>query len=77
MEKILLEKGAALDSIDKGGQTPLSWAARRGCMAVVKLPVEMDAPVGSVDNRYSRTPLLWAAENGHESVVKLLRSRAL
>jgi ankyrin repeat protein len=38
--KLLLEKGAELESKDKYGQTPLSWAAERGHEAVVKLLLE-------------------------------------
>jgi ankyrin repeat protein len=33
----LLENGAVLESKDKNGQTPASWAARNGHKAVVKL----------------------------------------
>ena len=57
--------------IDKFGQTLLSWAAKNGHNAVVKLLLEKGAELESKDN-YSRTPLLWAAENGHDTVLELL-----
>jgi len=38
--KLLLEKGAELESKSNNGQTPLSWATERGHEAVVKLLLE-------------------------------------
>ncbi|KAE8333333.1 hypothetical protein BDV39DRAFT_188408 [Aspergillus sergii] len=55
------------------GRTPLSWAARTGCEAVVKLLLATgQVDIDSRDLEYGRTPLFWAAANGHEAVVKLL-----
>jgi ankyrin repeat protein len=63
---------AEVDSKDNiYGGTPLSWAARNGHEAVVKLLLASKAEVDSKDD-YGQTPLSWAAENGHEAVVKLL-----
>jgi len=56
----------------KYGQTPLSWAARYGHEAVVKLLLEKGAAIETTDIKYGQTPLTWATENGHEGVVKLL-----
>ena len=39
--KLLLEKGAELESKDGWGRTPLSWAAENGHEAVVKLPTSI------------------------------------
>src|SRR5271170_3505133 len=59
--KLLLEKGAELETKDKRhGQPPLSWAAEKGHEAVVKLLLEKGAE------------LLLAAKKRHEAVVKLL-----
>jgi ankyrin repeat protein len=63
--KLLLEKGAELDSEDRRGQTPLSLVAEKGHEAVVKLLLEKGAELDSKDVA-ARTPLLWAAVNGHE-----------
>ena len=38
--KLLLEKGAELETKDDNGRTPLSWAAENGHEAVVKLLLE-------------------------------------
>jgi ankyrin repeat protein len=75
--KLLLEKGAKLESKDKKyGQTPLSWAAARGHEVVVKLLLERSAELDSKDNN-GRTSLSQAAENGNEAAVKLLLKEAL
>jgi ankyrin repeat protein len=57
---------------DVYGRAPLSWAARNGHEAVVKLLLEKSAELESKDKKWDQTPLLWAARNGHEAVVKLL-----
>jgi len=60
---LLLEKGAELESKDdEYGQTPLSWAARGGHEAVVKLLLKKGAELESKDDGYGQTPLSWAAE---------------
>ncbi len=69
--RLQLEKGAAVESKDDDGRTPLSWAARNGHEIVVTLLLEKAANVGSRGND-GRTPLSWAALKGHEAVVKLL-----
>ncbi|KAJ2988192.1 hypothetical protein NUW58_g4110 [Xylaria curta] len=68
--KLLLDKGADIESKDICDQTPLLSAARRGHEAVVKLLLDKGA---DVESKYQNwTPLLWAARNGDEAVVKLL-----
>jgi ankyrin repeat domain-containing protein 50 len=70
---LLLETGK-VDADSKDGadsRTPLSWAARYGHEAVVKLLLEKGTELETKDN-YGRTPLSWAAVNGHEAVLKLL-----
>jgi ankyrin repeat protein len=54
------------------GQTPLSFAAENGHVAVVKLLPHTG--IVNVDSRdiYDQTPLMKVAQRGHEAVVKLL-----
>jgi len=72
--KLLLERGAQIESMDVDRRTPLSWAAEKGHETVVKLLLERGAQIESRD-LYNKTPLSWAAEKGHETVVKLLLER--
>ncbi|QYT04235.1 Ankyrin repeat protein [Trichoderma simmonsii] len=57
--------------VQGSGRTALSWAAKNGHEAVVKLLLEQSADIDSKDNG-EQTPLSLAAENGHEAVVGLL-----
>jgi ankyrin repeat protein len=72
--KLLLGKGAELETNDKNGQTPLSWAAENGREAVVKLLLAKGGIDLNSKDGYGQTPLLHAAGKGHEAVVKLLQS---
>jgi Ankyrin repeats (3 copies)/Ankyrin repeats (many copies) len=67
------ETSICADLKDSHSSTPLSWAARGGHEAVVKLLVETGkVDVDSKVKYHGRTPLSLAAEKGHEAVVKLL-----
>ena len=72
--KVLLERGAALETRDYWGRTPLLHAARYGHEAVIKVLLERGVELKTKDND-SRTPLSHAAGNGHEAVVKVLLER--
>ncbi|KAI2994347.1 hypothetical protein CBS147346_10545 [Aspergillus niger] len=52
--------------------TPLSWAAERGHVAVVKLLLAAEEVDIDSRNSIGRSPLSLAAQNGHDEVVKLL-----
>jgi len=69
--KLLLEKGADLESKSKNGYTPLSQAAFKGHEAVTKLLLEKGADLES-KSKNGCTPLWQAASKGHEAVAKLL-----
>ena len=60
------------DSPDKGGRTPLSWAASNGRDGVVKLLLGREDVSSDRPDNDGRTPLSWAAGNGCDEVVKLL-----
>ncbi|KAI9766614.1 MAG: hypothetical protein M1840_006425 [Geoglossum simile] len=69
----LLKKEYNPDLQDSYGRTPLSWAAKNGHEAVVKLLLATErVNLDSKATIYKGTPLSWAAENGHQAVVKLL-----
>jgi ankyrin repeat protein len=79
--KLLLEKGAELESRDNDSWMPLSLAAEKGYKTIAKLLLEKGAEPESKDNG-GRTPLSWATEasnsargwsrDSYEAVVKLL-----
>lgn len=65
MGKMLLERGAQVDSVDKYGRTPLSWAADAdhflpGINGVVELVLDNGADIGRRD-KFGRSPLSRAA----------------
>src|SRR5277367_4201872 len=64
-------EGAKVDSVDRYGRTPLSYAAWNGHVDIVKLLLKAGARVDSTDE-IGGTPLSYAIYNGHEAVVKLL-----
>jgi hypothetical protein len=73
--KLLLEKGAELESKDEDyGRTPLSWAAGNGHEAVVKLLLEKGAELECKDKNYGQTPLLWAWCSSSEVMGALYRA---
>ena len=57
---------------DKDGQTPLSWAARNGHEAIIKLLLETNRIDVNSRDKHNRTALSWATLKGHETIVKLL-----
>ena len=72
MIRLLLEKGAKLETVDiLFGQTPLSHAAKYGKEAVVQLLLEKGAEL-ETKSRVGRTPLSHSAQYGKEAVVQLL-----
>ena len=64
-------EGAEVDSADRYGRTPLSYAVWGGHVAVVKLLLKKGARVDSMDE-IGATPLSYAVCNGHKGVVRLL-----
>ncbi|KAF5678547.1 ankyrin protein [Fusarium denticulatum] len=81
----LLDMGAAVDSADRTGRTPLSYAAEQGCGAIMVTLLERGAKVDSQDGEVvptghyrnknaGRTPLSFATQQGHETAVRILIS---
>jgi len=69
--RLLLERGAVVDSRDITDRTPLSYAAANGNFISVSLLLEKGAAVDSFDN-HGQTPLSHAAEGGGVAIVELL-----
>ena len=66
--RLLLEHGADPESKEtEYGQTPLSRAAERGHVMIVRLLLGREGVEPDTKDRYGRTPLL----HGHEAVVRL------
>ena len=65
-------EGAEVDSVDRYGRTPLSYAAWNGHVDIVNLLLKAGAQVDSTDE-IGGTPLYYAICNGHKAVVKLLK----
>jgi ankyrin repeat protein len=69
--RLLLQRGAAVDSKDDLGQTPLSLAAQFGHTATTQLLLNMGAALESTD-KFDMTALMYAAANGHKDTVNVL-----
>lgn len=69
--RLLHARGAAIDSADAGGRTPLSWGATAGRLDIVQELVTLGAAVDSRDT-HSRTPLFHAVTEDHRDVVAFL-----
>ncbi|KAK0670634.1 ankyrin repeat-containing domain protein [Cercophora samala] len=69
----LLDYGVVLDSKDKNGRTPLSYAAEKGQLELMRFLITKGAEPHSEDTK-KRTVLSWAAGSGHDDCVQLLLS---
>ncbi|KAH7176990.1 hypothetical protein EDB81DRAFT_940795 [Dactylonectria macrodidyma] len=73
--RMLLEKGADMESKCENGLTPLLWAAENGHEPIVRLLLNRGADIEAKDGG-GRSPLSRAARKGHDAVVKLLLAEA-
>ncbi|XP_060687062.1 mucin-1 [Hemiscyllium ocellatum] len=69
--RLLLERGARVDSSERTGRTALSLACELGLVDAVKLLVQSSADPELADHR-GNTPLMYAAASGHRDVVIFL-----
>ena len=67
----LLDRGAEVDSRNRGGETPLHKAAKNGHIEVARLLLDRGARIDAVDG-FKMTPLHWAAWSGRSGVAILL-----
>ncbi len=68
----LLNKGAEVDMVDKGGYSAMMLAASNNFPFIVELLIEKGADVNRVENTNGWTALIWSAKLGHEGVVQVL-----
>ena len=69
--RLLLAKGANIESLDNEKRSALCLAAANGHKVVVKLLLKNNAQI-NVQDRKGNTPLALATENNHDAVVRLL-----
>ncbi|KAL7621867.1 hypothetical protein AAE478_007367 [Parahypoxylon ruwenzoriense] len=72
--RLLLNRGANIESLDQFGQTPMHTAAERGHAAIVQLLLDRGANI-ETKNKNGETPLSLAAKSGHATIVELLLDR--
>ncbi|CAI7641033.1 unnamed protein product [Penicillium crustosum] len=69
--RLLIDKGADINTSDNRGWTPLHWASSKGREAVTRFLIKEGANVNASDE-YGRGSLSFASLNDHEAVVRLL-----
>lgn len=70
VSRVLIEKGADVNPVDKARETPLHWAAERGHAEVVRLLLEKGADPSARTSNFGETPLHSAARAGHFRAVR-------
>ena len=61
-----------INRLDREGATPLAYAAKSGCIGIVKPLIEAGAALDATDDYARWTPLLHAANQHHAEVVQFL-----
>ena len=70
--KMLLDKGASVNSKSPYGSTPLFFACNRGYVDIVKLLLDRGAEVNVEDTFYHTTALTWAVEKKRIDIIRVL-----
>lgn len=65
-------KNEEINRLDRESYTPLAYAARGGCIEIVKLLIDKGAIADAMDDHTRWTPLLQAADQRHAEVVRYL-----
>ena len=71
MARYLLAKGAKVNSTNRRGETPLSYAATWNQLQIVKLLLKSGADP-NVSDQNGATPLMWAAQHADPEVIEAL-----
>ena len=73
--RAVLDEQPALARADRGGATPLHYAAVHGQQEAVDLLLDRGGDLEAIDREYGATPIGWANEKGHMALVRHLRAR--
>jgi ankyrin repeat protein len=71
----LLDAEPALARQQRGGASPLHYAAIHGHQNAVDLLIDRGADLEDLDTEYGAAPIGWANEKGHMDLVRHLRAR--
>ena len=71
----LLDAEPALARQQRGGASPLHYAAIHGHQNAVDLLIDRGADLEDLDTEYGAAPIGWANEKGHMGLVRHLRAR--
>jgi ankyrin repeat protein len=74
--KILLDKGANVNAVDKSGLTALMIAAMNGNIDIVNMLLEKKADINAT-TKTKKTALIWATISGQTDIVKLLLDKGV
>jgi len=74
MLRLMVEKGADIDALDRSGSTTLMWAAfnEQGKTEIVSALLELGVDP-NIKNKVGETALTWAIRRGPTAVVELLK----
>jgi len=70
--KKLVDKGAEIDLMDKGGYTAMMLAASNNFSEVVDLLIQNGADINHIELTHGWSALIWAAKRGHRETVEVL-----
>lgn len=73
IKRQLNKNPAEIKTVDKNGNTALSWAAKQGCSSVAKILIEKNADINHASSN-GFSPLIWANLHKRKEVAKLLTS---
>jgi ankyrin repeat protein len=68
----LLDSGADIDLVDKGGYSAMMLAASNNFHQVVDLLIRRGADIDLVEHTHGWTALIWSAKRGHLETVRVL-----
>ena len=74
--RLLIERGAEVDSRDDAGHTPLHEASRSGHVEVARALIDYGADINARD-RYQWTPIHTSANEGHDELLELFLERGV